>query len=149
MRCRDLGATVRFSVKEILYSLPEILDFAVKQILSTKVFRAGTNEHGSIPVEFYALQYLGQSSLENERFKQLFIDASKVGKLYLAACFPERFLSDLELSTFPDLIPFLPDNGVLFQTAPPRRIFEEYIESGKLAQTIQTLLPDGAAVQTL
>ncbi|MGB0370786.1 MAG: hypothetical protein ACPGN3_05495 [Opitutales bacterium] len=118
----------------------ELKTFAEKQILETRVFRAGTNARGEIPIEFYALSAIASTHPSSDEISQLFEKASITGKLYLTAFFPLDS-KILRTTSPPSIVPYLPDQGVLFQTAPTKSLIEEYIDSGNLKQRIEELLP--------
>ncbi|MEM9025370.1 MAG: hypothetical protein AAGB06_00395 [Verrucomicrobiota bacterium] len=117
---------------------PELLAFAKSQIIKTRVLRAGENARSEIPIEFYALYTL--SGVENASIIELYNEASVIGKLYLAAYF-DGILDSKTLPSQPEIIPFMPEQGILFQTAPMDEIVANFVRSGKLKRRIQALLP--------
>ena len=118
----------------------ELISFYEKQITGAQVFRAGANARGEPPIEFYALAAIKLTVMTNERAAELFTTSSPAGRLYLIALF-----SDLKQAIPLAPIPFVPEDGLLYQTASPSDIIEAYILSGEIAEKVAALLPKSAA----
>ena len=121
-------------------SADELRAFSETQITQAKVFRGGPNARGEIPIEFYCLAALKIRDIDQSESQKLLDHATHAGQLYLAALFPDI---TRDHSNAP--IPFVPKDGLLYQTAEPADILATYIDTGIIAESVAALLPKSEA----